>query len=131
MYPWEGEGITLEGVLDYRQLGYMYDDDPPLIELQAPSIIFNNIPEGETTVRAACFSVSSCNPVHFEIISGPTLISGPPETNFGTPIGSSVALESAEDLLAGKAYLWISYTGTSDGDAATGEVTIRCTRYIR
>jgi hypothetical protein len=58
------------------------------IELLTPAINFNAVPEDETAYRAASFSVVSCRDVHLEIVSGPTLLTGPAGTVFGTPAGS-------------------------------------------
>ena len=95
------------------------------VELLTPSINFNAVPEGETTFRAAVFSVVSCRDVTFEIIAGPTVTSGPTGTVIGTPLGTS---DTAPGTPSGstQARLWFSYTGTAAGDMAGGTVTIRC-----
>jgi murein tripeptide amidase MpaA len=96
------------------------------VNLDTPALNFNDVPEGETTVRAAVFSIHSCAPVTLQITSGPTVITGPPGTSFGTPLGASVTLGVAATMDTRYAHLWISYTGTQDGDTATGTVTIHC-----
>jgi hypothetical protein len=126
MQPWT---TTPADVLDHRTINlYHYpsgfQQDPPVVMLETPTITFNDVPEGVTAPRAASFSVSSCTPTHFEI-DVPIVTSRPPGTIFGRPFGSTAALQSDEDLKSGKAYIWITYTGTSDGDSATGEVTVR------
>lgn len=90
----------------------------PEVTLQTPSITFNDIPEGETTVRAIVFSVESCQPVTLQIVSGPG-------ADFDTLLGTSADLDPAGDASPRQARIWISYTGTSDGDTANGSVTIR------
>ena len=93
-----------------------------LVQLETPNITFNDIPEGETTWRAAVFSVRSARSVTFEIVSGPT------GTGFGTPLGTSVTLDT-DDLFntpERHARIWLSYTGTTDGDTASESVRIRC-----
>lgn len=120
MYPWS---TTVGDVLDHRALGYVYDTDDPEIALETPSLVFNDVPEGTTTVRAAVFAINACQPLTFNIISGPTVLSGPPNTEFGAPLGASVTVDPH---LNDKGRVWISYTGTSDGDTATGTVTIEC-----
>jgi hypothetical protein len=120
MYPWS---TTPADVLNHRDLGYMYDTDALEVDLDTLSLVFNDVPEGETTVRAAVFSVSACEEIHLEIISGPTVSSGPVGTTFGTPLGTTETVPPGID----KGRVWISYTGTNDGDTATGTVTIRCT----
>lgn len=90
----------------------------PLVTLETPSINFNDVPEGETTVRAAVFTVESCQPLTLEIIDGP----GAP---FTTPLGTSDELGvSADSSRQGR--IWIGYTGTTDGDTASNSVTVRC-----
>ena len=96
------------------------------VNLDTPALNFNDVPEGETTVRAAVFSVNSCAPVTLQITGGPTVITGPPGTSFGTPLGASVTLGVAATMDARYAQVWISYTGTNAGDTATGTVTIHC-----
>ena len=90
----------------------------PAVTLQTPSINFNDIPEGETTVRAVVFSVESCQPVTLQIVSGPG-------ADFSTPLGTSAELDTAGDASQREARIWIGYTGTTDGDTASGSVTIR------
>lgn len=101
--------------------------NPPLhVELITPTVIFNDVPEGETTVRPVEFEVRSCGVVNFSIVSGPTKLTGPPGTIFGiisTP-GSSLADEHS--LLPRNAFLWLTYKGTAAGDVATGEVRVKC-----
>lgn len=99
---------------------------PTVVTQETMSITFNDVPEGETTVRAAVFSVKSCHDAHFQIVSGPTVLSGPAGTIFGTPLGIAITVRPSIDFTTPKGRLWISYTGTSDGDTATGTVTIRC-----
>ena len=96
-----------------------------VVELTTPSLTFNDIPESETTVRAAVFSVRSCQAVTFQIISGPIVTSGP--GSFGTPLGISTTLGPTSDFTSPReARIWISHTGTNDGDITTGSVIIRC-----
>ncbi|NLG51553.1 MAG: S8 family serine peptidase, partial [Chloroflexi bacterium] len=40
----------------------------PAVTLTTPNLTFNDIPEGETTVRAVVFSVESCQPVTLSIV---------------------------------------------------------------
>jgi Common central domain of tyrosinase/von Willebrand factor type A domain len=101
---------------------------PTVVTRETQTITFNEVPEGETTVRAAVFSVISCDDVHFQITNGPTVLTGPPGTVFGTtPLGVSDTVPSTSDFTLAKAHLWISYKGTTAGDMATGTVTIHCT----
>ena len=83
---------------------------------QTPSINFNDIPEGETTVRAAVFEVTGCQPATLEITDGPG-------ADFATPLGIRAELDVSGDANR-QARIWISYTGTTDGDTAAGSITV-------
>ncbi|MDQ4015987.1 MAG: tyrosinase family protein [Thermoproteota archaeon] len=142
--PWSGGGLTtrpwappenLQSPKTYKHPSVVrppcYDTlstYPATVTLETPSINFNDVPEGETTVRAAVFSTVSCGDVHFQITSGPSVVMGPPGTNFGIlPLtGSSDTVPPTSDFTLAKAHIWISYQGTSAGDNATGTVTIHC-----
>ena len=89
----------------------------PTVALQTPSVNFNSIPEGETTVRAVVLAVESCQPARFDVVAGP----GAP---FTLPLGASVQLDVAA-VGARVARVWIGYTGTVEGDSANGSVTVR------
>ncbi len=95
------------------------------VVLETPSLQFIDVPAGETTFRAVTFRVTACCDVDFEIVSGPTVTSGPPGTAFGTPLGGE---DTAEAAPAGFSFarLWVSYEGTDIGDTADGTVTVRC-----
>jgi murein tripeptide amidase MpaA len=127
--PWaEMENIILDvtaGLIEFCMAAPCHGD---LIEidLDTPALNFNDVPEGETTVRAAVFSVNSCSAVTLQITSGPTVTSGPIGTTFGTPLGAGVSLGVAASLALRYAHIWISYTGTNNGDTATGTVNVRC-----
>ena len=97
------------------------------IDLVTPTVVFGDVPEGETTARSVSFEVRGLQTVQFEIISGPAVLSGPAGTAFGTPLGTSVSAGPGPDVTTPvTARLWITYTGTSAGDMATGEVEVRC-----
>ncbi len=97
--------------------------DGASIDLQTPTVNFNDIPEGETAARAIVFSVVTCQAATFQIVSGPSVTSGP--GSFGTLPPPGGALPASLSLEAREARLWLSFTGTSDGDITTGEVTVR------
>jgi hypothetical protein len=102
---------------------------PATVTLQTPSVVFNDVPEGETAARAVVFSAISCHEVHLSITAGPSVVSGPPGTTFGTfpTLGTSVTIPHISSGIPPRGRLWISYKGTSDGDVASGTVTIHCT----
>lgn len=93
------------------------------VELTTPSVVFNDIPEGEFALRAASFSVRSCEPIDLEITAGPTVTSGPGEflAFLGTTT-ETVPASTSGDV----GQLWFSFTGQSPGSGTTGEVEITC-----
>ncbi len=122
--PWNIPGnelsITPRSMLNTVQLGYVYDTDMPQVTLTTPGIIFNAVPLGETTVRAAVFEVLTCaGQATLEIISGPG-------SHFGVPFGTSDVFVRSPDNEEGEARIWFSYQGTNAGAAANGLVRIRC-----
>lgn len=123
MTPWT---TTPADVLDHRTINlYHYppgfQEDLPIVTLDTSAVNFLNVPEGETFLRAVVFSLNACEPVHFSVVSGPTVLTGPPGTTFGVlpPVPADPNVDS-------KGRVWLTYKGTSDGDTATGTVTIRC-----
>lgn len=99
---------------------------PTQITLQTPSVVFNDVPAGETAARAIVLSVRSCHDVTLNITTGPTVLTGPMGTNFGVLLGTSVTVHTASSIGPPLARFWISYKGTNPGDTATGTVTVSC-----
>ncbi|QEA37737.1 VWA domain-containing protein [Pistricoccus aurantiacus] len=102
---------------------------PLRVTAPAPlEIDFLDVPEGLTTYRAIDFEVTGCRSASVRIIEGPRVTSGPPDTAFGTPMGpTSGEADPRPDVeTPAHARVWISYTGTNDGDVATGTVRLRC-----
>jgi len=102
---------------------------PATVTLETPSINFNDVPAGETAARAIVFSAVSCHDVHLSITAGPTVLTGPAGTNFGTfpaPLGTSVTIPHILSSTPPRGRLWISYKGTNPLDVATGTVTVHC-----
>jgi subtilisin family serine protease len=98
----------------------------PFVELSTPNLTFNDVPEGVTTGRAIVFAINSCRDFTFEIIDGPTVITGPPSTSF-TALSTAVTVGAVNTSPTPReAKLWITYKGTNDGDVASGTVTVRC-----
>jgi hypothetical protein len=124
MHPFTATPADVENHRTINEYDYpdLWGQDPPLVTLETPSLTFQDVPEGETTMRAVVFDVVSCALVHFNITAGPSVVGGGPNP-FGTLLGTSL---TANPLADSKARLWISYTATSDGDTAAGSVTIRC-----
>ncbi len=102
----------------------------PLIQVMnagsPPVINFNDVPEGETAARAVVFSVYSCADVHLSITSGPTVVSGPAGTSFGTLLATSLTVPHILTLDPPQARFWIGYNGTHANDAAVGTLTVHC-----
>ena len=86
-----GSAATPGSMLNHRNLGYMYPRDDVMenrvldrglpgiiagdrteVTLETSQIVFNDVPEGDTTKRAALFTVSSCESLTFHITNGPT-----------------------------------------------------------
>jgi Mg-chelatase subunit ChlD len=99
---------------------------PTQVTLQSPSLVFNDVPAGETAARAVVLSVRSCHDVSLNITAGPTVVTGPAGTNFGVLLGNAVTVHTVSSIGPPLARLWISYKGTSPGDIATGTLTVSC-----
>ena len=99
---------------------------PTQVTLQTPSLVFNDVPVGETAARAIVFSVRSCHDVALNISAGPTVLTGPAGTSFGVLLGTSIDVQTASSIGPPLGRLWISYKGTNPGDMATGTVTVHC-----
>jgi hypothetical protein len=124
MAPWS---TTPADVMDHRAINlYHYPSgfqkDLPEVSLDTPSINFLNVPQGETRLGAAVFSVAACEPIPLTIVAGPSVISGPAGTTFGVATVPMPPGPSADS----KRRLWFTYKGTTAGDTATGVVTVRC-----
>lgn len=125
--PLMGTTTAAADVLDHRTINlYDYPDgwlqDAPRVTLDTPAVNFLDVPEGETRMAAAVFGLEACEPLHFTVVSGPTVTSGPGATQFGV----LSPMLSADPHVDPKGRLWLTYRGTADGDSATGTVTIRC-----
>lgn len=130
--PWgEAEGVIREvssGLLRFL-LAAPCVTWPLTVTAPAPlEVEFADVPEGLTTYRAIVFAVTGCGPASVRIVAGPTVVSGPAGTLFGTPGGPVSLGADPRPNLETPAYarLWLSYTGTADGDAATGTLRVRC-----
>jgi hypothetical protein len=118
---------TPADVLDHRTINvYHYpagfQPDPPRLTLDASVINFLDVPEGETRLSAAVLSLDACESVHLSVVSGPTVTAGPATTTFAV-LAAPVVADPALDT---KGRMWLTYKGTTDGDMATGAITIKC-----
>ncbi|MDE0002186.1 MAG: tyrosinase family protein [Rhodospirillaceae bacterium] len=122
--PWNIPGNELSikprCVLSTINMGYVYDTDLPEVTLATPGIVFNAVPAGETTVRAAVFEVLACaGQATLEIVDGPGF-------DFGVPFGTSDVFSGSPGNEEGEVRIWFSYRGTTPGATANGSAHIRC-----
>jgi hypothetical protein len=99
-----------------------YDTNPTVVTVANPGnlIDFNDVPSGETTLRAAHYRVISCAPLTFRVTAGPAA----PYAVF-TPGGQVIATPAGE--LWTDVRLWFSFTGQAANTAApSSTVTIHC-----
>ncbi|KAI9775530.1 MAG: hypothetical protein M1839_001071 [Geoglossum umbratile] len=115
------QGLHIEG-----QTVSVLSNPPIHADLTTATVNFDDVPEGETALRPVEFTVLSCGPVSFKILSGPTKLTGPLGTVFGTLTSPGAFLADDHSLLPRNAFLWLTYTGTSAGDVATGTVDVGC-----
>lgn len=128
-------GATPASVLDRNALGYFYarDDalesgvlaqglppiisgDPTTISLETAAVVFNDVPEGDTTKRAALFEVHSCEALTFHVTAGPT----GPFTLFAP--GPYIYPEGP--LHTDQLRIWLMYTGGAPGSSDVGAISI-------
>lgn len=95
------------------------------VELLTAHVVFNDVPEGETTARAIAWRCFGVEPLTFQIISGPTTSSGSVGA-FSTLLGNSVTIPAPGVMTGEIARLWLAYTGTTAAASATGTVRVRC-----
>ena len=98
---------------------------PRSVELLTPTVTFNDIPEGETTARAIRLDVSGCDGATIQVVSGPTITSGP-SAAFTLLLGTSVMLPAVASPIARPARLWLTYRGGVPGTRVSGTVRVRC-----
>ncbi len=103
-----------------------YDTNRPVVDLLTPALHFTHVPAGEAASRAIVVRGVSCAPVHLEVVSGPTVLSGPTGTSFTVSTPLPVAFGGGPGP-AEEGRLWITTHGTAAGDVATGTITVRCT----
>ncbi|HEX3463624.1 MAG TPA: M14 family zinc carboxypeptidase [Candidatus Elarobacter sp.] len=95
----------------------------PALWLETPSLVFEAVPAGVQTTRAAVFSVQSCAAVDLNVTSGPVVLTGP--GSFGLPLGNA-SLSAAPNAGERDVRIWVSFTGTNAGDMTTGTMTVHC-----
>ncbi len=65
------------------------------------------------------FEITACRRLHFRFTA-------PPTGGFGTPLGLTAEMGPGEYTAVASARLWLSYTSTTAGSTASGDVTVRC-----
>jgi hypothetical protein len=99
-----------------------YDTNPPQITVvnDGNLIDFNDVPEGETTWRAAVFDCVVCKEaLHFSITNGPS-------SPYGVQPGFDTATVNPKAGVQ-TARIWLTFTGTTANTTApNGSVTIHC-----
>ncbi|MDQ3286678.1 MAG: tyrosinase family protein [Pseudomonadota bacterium] len=127
-------GATPASMLDHVALGYVYhpDDlllvaaqaqgmtgfvsgDPLTVVLDTPQVTFNDVPEGDTTHRAALFGITGCGTLMFEaaITSGPFTLADPSPYSFP---GSAFPTNQFR--------VWVQYTGQTPGTLDQGTMRV-------
>ena len=99
-----------------------YDTNPTIVQVlnSGNMIHFNDVPSGETTLRAASFRFVACFPLTFHVTAGPNA----PFTVFSA--GGQVVVSPTDDIWT-EARLWFSFTGGVANTAAPNSpVTIHC-----
>lgn len=111
--------------LDYRRtLGFIYDTDPPLVDLMNPTVSFQDVPTLETTWRAADFHVRAGSTIHLEVVGG----SGPAAPYSLTALGGTVThVPPVDNAPYDVVRLWFAFTGAAaPGASPPGSVQIHC-----
>jgi hypothetical protein len=127
--PWEPTHENQGSPHDYHDLSVVappcYDTLPTTVRIVASEnpgnlINFNQVPQGETALRAAVFEVFACDTVTLQV-------SVPPNAPYSvhTPPGSTVVVSPGAHQLQ-VARIWFQFTGGAPGAAPNGSVTIHC-----
>lgn len=127
-------GATPASMLNHVALGYVYhpDDlllagaqaqgitgflsgDPLTVVLDTPQVTFNDVPEGDTTHRAALFRITGCGGLMFEaaITSGPFTLADPSPYSF-----------PGSDFPTDQFRIWVQYTGKAPGTLDQGTMSV-------
>lgn len=96
------------------------------ITLLTNPVEFTGVPEGETTARSITWEVAGVEDLTFDVVTGPTTTSGPANA-FSLLLGPSVTVPAPGVGATAQARIWLTYTGASAGDTATGTVRVRST----
>jgi hypothetical protein len=96
-------------------------------QLVTSSVNFNDVPQGETAVRAVHIEIKSCRSVTIRFVGTPTVnpVSSP-GTAFNQHGDITASLPGTNQIAPRQLRLWLSYKGTNDGDTGNGEVKVSC-----
>lgn len=129
--PWEPTHENQGFPHTYHDLSVVappcYDTLPTTVRVVATDnpgrvINFNDVPQGETALRAAVFEIYACADVTLKVKAGsgpnaPYSVANPPGDTAFSPHGIN------EHRIA---RVWFQFTGTAPGVAPSGSVTIHC-----
>lgn len=102
--------------------------DPPIgRQLITNTVNFNDVPEGETVVRAVRVDIKACRSVTIRFQGDPTVNPGSAAgTVFATHGDTTASLPETNKIAPRELRLWLSYKGTNEGDVGSGAVTVSC-----
>lgn len=128
-------GATPASMLDHTAFGYFYprDDamesralarglpaivsgDPTQIVLETPQVVFNDVPEGDTTQRAALFRIAGCESLSFHVTI-------PPAAPFSLFMPGPFAFPGGP-LHTDELRIWVLFTGRAPGTSDAGAMTV-------
>ena len=96
-----------------------------VVELRTSSVVFNHCPEGRTSSRPVILQVTGCDAATFRVSTGPSRTGGSTHINFGIALGTNNVAASATPVTR-DIYVWLTCSGGSGGDTATGTVRVEC-----
>jgi len=130
MEPWAGDGgvepwVSSPAPKNAKHPSIVappcYDTNPIGVDQFNTEVRFNDVPEGETALRAARFTVYGCHPVTLRLV-----LPGPSAPYATTGLGTEVHLDQ-HGAASADARLWFSFTGQTPGtDGPEDTATIHC-----
>jgi hypothetical protein len=128
--PWappENEQLLPENQKNHKHWSIVkppcYDTNPTIVEVLNPGnlINFNQVVQGEATVRAARFRFVSCYPVTFTVATRPSL----PFQVYSSG-GSVGPVAEDQGSIWTEALLWFSFTGGAPNASSSSTAVIHC-----
>jgi len=90
-----------------------------------PAVGFVGIPEDEPAIRPVIIRAHGWRPRTFHVTDGPNTTVGP-AGSFQLHAGDVANYAGSFDCADTHVYIWIRYTGTTNGDVAAGNLTVTC-----